>query len=78
LPKEWNAYLKNREGFSSFRGIVGLLFTTMFEDAFAFGVKSLSRNSFFSENLLKHSKKNCCNCPYGFEGALSWKAYDSE
>jgi len=47
-------------------------------DAFALGVKSLPKNSYIPENILKQIKKDWSNCPEGLETALNWKAYESE
>ena len=77
LPKEWMKYSENHEKFTAYRNVM-LLRHTQQVDAFALGVKSLPRNSYVPENMLKQMKNDWCNCPEGFESALNWKAYDSE
>ena len=62
LPKEWMKYSKKHENFTAYRKVIMLLRHTQPVDAFALGVKSLPRNSFVPENILKQIKKNRCNC----------------
>jgi hypothetical protein len=77
LSKEWMKYSENNENFTAYRKAV-LLRHTKLVDAFDLGVRSLPRNTFVPEKILKQIKKNWCNCPKGFESALNWKAYYCE
>ena len=63
-------YSENHENFTAYIKVMVLRHTQPI-DAFALGVKILPRNSFVPEKILKQIKKNCCNCPEGFESALN-------
>ena len=57
LPKEWVKYSENHESFTAYRKVM-LLRHTQPVEAFALGAKSLPRNSFIPEKILKQIKKD--------------------
>ena len=77
LPKQWKIYTENHQRFMT--GRKGMLLCHLNpENAFSLGVKSIQRNERVSKDILQEIKYNWCNCPNRFEGALNWKAYDSD
>jgi hypothetical protein len=77
LPASWKIYLENHQRYFASRKVL-LLSHLEPENSFSLGVKCLDRNSRVPKEMLKEIKHRWCNCPDELEGALNWKAYDSD
>jgi hypothetical protein len=77
LPASWKMYLENHQHFLVSRKLV-LLSPIEPENSFSLGVKCLDKNTRFPKEMLKEIKHRWCYCPYELEGALNWKAFDSD
>jgi hypothetical protein len=77
LPASWKIFLENHQRFQASRKAV-LLSHMEPENSFSLGVKCLDKNPRVPKEILKEIKHRWCYCPYELEGALNWKAYDSD
>ncbi len=74
---DWKIYSENHQRFVSYRKAF-LLFHLEPENAFSLSVKSLHKNERVPKEILKKIKHQWCYCPLELEGALNWKACDSD
>jgi hypothetical protein len=77
LPAGWMTYVENHRRFVTSRKLL-LLSPLQPENSFSLGVKCLDKNTRVPKELLKEIKHRWCYCPEELEGALNWKAYDSD
>ena len=77
LPSDWKIYSENHQRFVPSRKVV-LLSPVEPENSFSLGVKCLDKNTRVPKEMLKEIKHQWCNGPDELEGALNWKAYDSD
>ena len=77
LPASWRIYSENHQRFVPSRKVL-LLSPIEPENSFSLGVKCLDKNTRVPKELLKEIKHRWCYCPEELEGALNWKAYDSD
>ncbi len=76
-PASWKIYSENHQRFVASRKAI-LLFHHKLANSFSLSVKCLDKNTEVPKEMLKEIKHRWCNYPDEHEGALNYKAYDSD